>query len=156
VQVWVQTSLAVVGLGVFLLAVTSLQALVLNNPAFRNPRQRRYEACKAKVMALGEGTMSRLARLGAEAGPQELREALLASLRWVRGAWKGEEGGTPIRCKMNVLHAAAGTWQVTVHRLLPSLGWMLAPPATQVCGMNLPAVDKACRTSASCTQTEWL
>jgi hypothetical protein len=80
-QASLQTSLAVLGLGAFFLAVSSVQALVLNNPTFRNPRQRRYEACKARVMALGEKTMSTLARLEEKAGPRELRAALLHSLK---------------------------------------------------------------------------
>jgi hypothetical protein len=76
-----RTLVAMVGVGVCFLAVSGLQALLLNNPMFRNPRQRWYEACKARVMALGETTLRCLSRQTAATGPQQLRDALLVSLQ---------------------------------------------------------------------------
>jgi hypothetical protein len=79
-QDMVRTLAAVAGMGLCFLAVSAVQALLLNNPALRNPRQRWYESAKARVLTLCEVTMSQLAQLDHHAGPQQLREVLLQSL----------------------------------------------------------------------------
>jgi hypothetical protein len=76
-----QTLAAVLAIGLCFLAVSSLQALILSNPAFRNPRQAWYEAAKGRVAGLGEATMSALQGLEEHAGPAELQQALLDTLR---------------------------------------------------------------------------
>jgi hypothetical protein len=74
------TIAAVAGISLCFLAVSGLQALVLNSSVLRHPQQRHYEACKARVATLAEQTMSRLAALDKHAGPGELRSAALETL----------------------------------------------------------------------------
>jgi hypothetical protein len=77
------TVLALLGLGASFLAVSSLQALILSNPLFHNPRQAWYEAAKGRVAGLGERTLRRLAEQE-EVGAGADEEALvIADLRWV-------------------------------------------------------------------------
>jgi hypothetical protein len=77
-----QTLVAVLAIGLCFLVVSSLQALILASTTFRSPRQAWYEAAKGRVAGLGEATMSALQGLGEHAGPAELQQALIDTLRW--------------------------------------------------------------------------
>jgi hypothetical protein len=63
--------------------VSSLQALILSNPLFRNPRQAWYEAAKARVAGLGERTLRRLAEQEEVGAGAEEDALVIADLRWV-------------------------------------------------------------------------
>jgi hypothetical protein len=70
-----------VGVALSFLAVSSLQAVPLSNPWFRNPRESWYEAQKTKVLGLCEQTVASLSQLQGASDLEEWEAGLRACLR---------------------------------------------------------------------------
>ena len=77
----VQTLTALCGVGLSFLLVSCLQALVMNGPWMKDPRECWYAAAKQQILLLGEQIMGSVVAIEESRGLADAEQVLLGRLR---------------------------------------------------------------------------